>query len=154
MRIFVDTNVILEKFLGREKFAVADRLFKMLKFQGHEMLMSVGAFYTMIFLVDKYLKKELGIVGPDRILLLRSIMSDTLKILQVAEHDNASLLRGIDNVQFKDLEDGCQYELAMKSGCSMLLTFNISDYPLDEKASLKVLTPQDYIALCISNSKE
>lgn len=147
MKIFVDTNVILEKFLVRESFLVANRLFKLLRQQNHELLMSAGSFYTMIFLVDKYLRKELRIFGDDRIIMLRSIMSDILQTFQVAEHDKDSLLQGIGNNHFKDIEDGCQYELAVKTRCSYLLTFNMSDFPVDAETPIKVLTPMEFIEL-------
>ena len=42
-------------------------------------------------------------------------------------------------------EDGCQYELAMKAGCTLLLTFNSHDYPSDDIGSLKVMTPAEYL---------
>ena len=57
MKVFLDTNVILEFFLDREEGLLAERLFAKLDEQGHERLMTVGSFYTMIFLIDKYLKK-------------------------------------------------------------------------------------------------
>ena len=107
--------------------------------------MSVGSFYTMIFLVDKYLRKVVGLIGNDRVKMLRQIMSNILQTVSVAEHDNESLLRGIKNETFKDIEDGCQYELAMRSGCTLLLTFNSHDYPSDDIGNVKVMTPAEYL---------
>ena len=40
--------------------------------------MTVGSFYTMIFLVDKYLRKERGLQGEVRLQFLRELMSDML----------------------------------------------------------------------------
>ena len=68
----------------------------------------------MVFLVDKYLKRERGMSGEVRLMALRQIMSGILKDIRVAAHDNESLLCGLSNPQFKDIEDGCQYELAKK----------------------------------------
>ena len=65
--------------------------------------------------------------------------------MSVAEHDNESLLRGIKNEAFKDVEDGCQYELAMRTGCTLLLTFNSHDYSSDDTGSVKVMTPAEYL---------
>ena len=145
MRIFLDTNVILENFLVREDFKTAHNLFHALKGQKHELFMSVGSFYTMIFLVDKYLRKVIGLIGDDRVKRLRQIMSNILQAVSVAEHDNESLLRGIKNEAFKDVEDGCQYELAIKAGCTLLLTFNSHDFPSDGKGNIKVMTPAEYL---------
>lgn len=145
MRIFLDTNVILENFLAREDFKTAHNLFRAMQGQNHELFMSVGSFYTMIFLVDKYLRKVFGLIGDERVKMLRQIMSNILQTVSVAEHDNESLLRGIKNEAFKDVEDGCQYELAMKAGCTLLLTFNSHDYPSDDIGSVKVMTPTEYL---------
>ena len=144
MKIFLDTNFILENFLVREDFETAHNLFHAMQGQKHELFMSVGSFYTMIFLVDKYLRKVVGLIGDDRVKMLRQMMSNILQTVSVAEHDNESLLRGIKNDSFKDVEDGCQYELAMKAGCTLLLTFNSHDFPSDDIGSVKVLTPVSF----------
>jgi predicted nucleic-acid-binding protein len=73
MRVFLDTNVILEFFIEREDVRTAAQLFNRLKDEKAEMYMSVGSFYTMMFLIDKYLRKELGLTGEVRIATLRSL---------------------------------------------------------------------------------
>jgi len=145
MKIFVDTNVILENFLQRENYYVTYRLFDLLKKKEHVLIMSSGSFYTMVFLVDKYLKRERGMSGEVRLMALRQIMSGILKDIRVAAHDNESLLCGLSNPQFKDIEDGCQYELAKKAACELLLTFNTSDYPTNTELRVKVLSPSEYL---------
>ena len=32
-------------------------------------------------------------------------------------------------MSYSDIEDSCQYQLALKHGCEKLLTFNASDFP-------------------------
>ena len=63
MKVFLDTNVIPEFFLDREDGKTAGRLFALLQKQKHSLFMTVGSFYTMIFLVDKFLRKERGLEG-------------------------------------------------------------------------------------------
>lgn len=87
--------------------------------------------------------------GEERLLALRQIMPSILKDLHVAEHDKASLLRGLNNLEFKDIEDGCQYELAEKIPCEQLLTFNTSDYPADKESGVKVLSPEEFLDTCL-----
>jgi predicted nucleic acid-binding protein len=65
----------------------------------------------------------------------------------VAEHDNASLLRGITDENFTDLEDSCQYQLAQRAGCQFLITFNVKDYHIEQDSSIKVLSPEEYISM-------
>lgn len=60
MNIFLDTNVILENFIIRKDYATAHHVFERLQQEKHSLFMSVGSFYTMVFLIDKYLRNELG----------------------------------------------------------------------------------------------
>ncbi len=150
MNIFIDTNVVLENFIIREDFNTAHQLFQRLQQEKHPLYMSVGSFYTMVFLIDKYLRKELELWGEERISALRQITTKILQTIRVAEHDNESLLRGVNNIQFKDIEDSCQYELAQKIGCEILLTFNTSDFPTGNADLVQVLTPQQYLELDVN----
>lgn len=145
MKLFLDTNVILENLLEREEFSTVHRLFKKLQEMECTLFISVGSFYTMIFLVDKYLRKELLLAGDLRIAALRQIMLNILKTVRVAEHDNESLLQGVLNPVFSDMEDGCQYEVAKRIDCDILLTFNAKDFPLLANNKPQVLTPQEFL---------
>ena len=53
MKVFIDTNVILEYFMHREKYEVAEKLLKELRNKHAQMFMSVGAFYTIHFIILK-----------------------------------------------------------------------------------------------------
>ena len=88
---------------------------------------------------------------PDRIDALRLIMKQVLNNFQVAEHDKDSLLSSIDDKAFYDLEDSCQYQAALKEGCTLLVTFNKRDFDLSDGSSVKVMTPQDF--LCCQSSR-
>jgi hypothetical protein len=50
MKVFIDTNIILEYFMHREKYEVAEKLLKELHNRDAQMFMSVGAFYTIHFM--------------------------------------------------------------------------------------------------------
>lgn len=145
MKVFIDTNVILEYTMERERAEIVDQLFDTLQSQGHQKLMSVGGFYTMLYVTDKFLKKELLVDKNQRIKMIRSVMQRLLQNFSVAEHDNASLLRGITDENFTDLEDSCQYQLAQRAGCQALITFNVSDYRIMQDSSVKVLSPEEYL---------
>jgi len=129
MKVFLDTNVILEFFIERENVRTASQLFKRLKEVKAELYMSVGSFYTMLFLIDKYLRKELGLTGNVRIATLRSLALKIVKAISVAGHDSESLLRGVENIQYKDIEDSCQHEAAVAKGCDCIITYNVIRYP-------------------------
>lgn len=73
------------------------------------------------------------------------MLTRILQTFKVAEHDNASLLRGVADPQYTDLEDSCQYQLAMKSGCELLITFDIGHFPQTDDEALPVVTPQAFL---------
>jgi len=125
MKVFLDTNVILELFIEREDVRTAAQLFKRLMEEKAEMYMSVGSFYTMLFLIDKYLRRELGLTGDVRIATLRSLALKIVKAISIAGHDSESLLRGVENIQYKDIEDSCQHEAAVAKGCDCIITYNV-----------------------------
>ena len=143
MRIFLDTNVILEYFIEREDVQTAAHLFNRLQEENDEMYISAGSFYTMLFLMDKYLKKVFGMKGELRIEALRSLAVKILKNVTVVGHDNEGLLRGVEDKQYKDLEDSCQNQAAIAVGCDYLITYNMKDYP---ESALPVLSPTDFLS--------
>lgn len=66
-------------------------------------------------------------------------------MFDVAEHDKNSLLRGVSDKGYKDIEDSCQYQVAQKMGCEALVSFNISDYKELTVGQVKIYTPQQFI---------
>lgn len=129
MRVFVDTNVILDYVLQREHYAEAKQAIAQEVAAKDTLLISVGGFYTMLFVVDKYFRKDLNQSRQAAIEQTRDVMRKVLSLFTVAEHDNESLLKGIDDATYSDIEDSCQYQLALKHGCEKLLTFNATDFP-------------------------
>jgi len=145
MKVFIDTNIVLEYFMHREKYEVAEKLLKELHKRDAQMFMSVGAFYTIHFIILKYLHKELGLVGEECLQSLRIILNKILQIFDIAEHDKNSLLQGVSDERYKDIEDSCQYQVAQKVGCEALISFNISDYKESADGQVKIYTPQQFI---------
>ncbi len=145
MRIFIDTNVILEFFMHREEYEVAEKLLKELRRRNAQLFMSVGSFYTIHFIILKYLHKEQGLVGEECLQSLRIILSKILQMFDIAEHDKNSLIRGISDTEYKDLEDSCQYQVAQKVDCEASVSFNISDYSETTDGQLRIYTPQQFI---------
>jgi len=148
-KVFIDTNVILDYVLHREHGAEAKAVVACLYDKGVPMMMSVGGFYTMHYLIDKYLRQTLNLDKARRDKPLRTLLTRILQTFTVAEHDNNSLLRGVSDQHYADLEDSCQYQLALRSGCDMLVTFNDSDFQQTE--DLQVITPQQFIDAYINS---
>lgn len=143
MKILIDTNIVLEIILRRERFEQADRLLSVLHQGGHEIFITSGSFYGLLFTVEKYLRKVMGMESPRRIDTVRSIMSQVLSVVDVAGQDKQTLLYGIKDRSFKDLEDSCQHQTAVKQGCDYIITFNVKDFA---EATVTVLTPEEFLS--------
>lgn len=140
MKVLVDTNVILDFVLQREHYAEAKQAIAQEVDAKDTLLMSVGGFYTMLFVVEKYFRKDMKQSRQSAVELTRDVMRKVLSLFTVAEHDNDTLLKGIANVTYSDIEDSCQYQLALKHGCEKLLTFNVGDFPSDASDGVEVVT--------------
>lgn len=49
MKVLIDTNIILDLILQREQVDVASKLIALLRNQNHEIYMTEGGFYGMIY---------------------------------------------------------------------------------------------------------
>ena len=143
MKVFVDTNVILEFVMKREREATAIALVRNLQAQGAGLYMSAGGFYSMLYVVERYLKRE-GFEKVRRLEILRLTMENLLANFNVALHKKADLLSAMADESFVDLEDSCQYHAAVAEGCAYLVTFNIDDFQTADGA-VKVITPEEYL---------
>ncbi len=149
MKVLIDSNVILEVILQREEYEVANCLLERLHKDKHEMFMTVGSFYGMVYTVENYLRKVMELKKTERIEALRSIMIQVLKQYHVAGHDRESLLHAVNDGNFTDLEDSCQHQAAVKAGCDCLISFNMKDYA--NGASMKAMTPQEFLDSYLKN---
>ena len=145
MKVFIDTNVIIEYLVARERLDVAKQVIDRLVDKHADIFMSVGGFYTILYVVDKFIRKELNLPKNLRLDTMRKIARGLLTNYSVAEHDNESLLKSITDLRFTDLEDSCQLQVAIKSGCQYLLTFNTKDYPANDGKQIIVLSPEEFL---------
>lgn len=146
MKVFIDTNIFLEYLLNREKNAIANKLLTFLSNKEIPIYISVGSFYTMIYIIESYLKKELGLMGTEKTNSLKVIMSKVLDFCHIAELDNQYLQQAINDPAFSDVEDSCQLQAAYKANCQVLITFNIADFKEGEgEQLLSILSPEEFL---------
>ena len=144
MKIFFDTNVVIEHLMQRERFDFMKQVFTRFIDGNHVLYMSVGGFYTILYVVDRFLSKEMHLEKETRIAVVRNMAQGLLNNYIIAGYDNESLLRSINDLRFDDLEDNCQLQAAVSAGCQCLLTFNAKDYPTDDN-QIKVMTPEQFL---------
>lgn len=132
MRLFIDTNVMLD-FLGeREPFYIASAKIATLADKGKiEMVASALSYAT----VSYFLTKFEGIEKTKDKLRKFKIIS------KICELDSKIIEKGL-NSNFSDYEDSLQYFSALRTDCDILITRNAKDFKL---ASISVMTPDEFL---------
>lgn len=142
MRIFCDTNVIVELLENRKH---ADCVERILKTRGSENLffISAGSFLTLAYLVERLFKQK-GIHQPELATCCRKTLKGVLRIFEVADLSRIDLESALDNFSFTDLEDSCQYQAAAVCKAEVLLTFNYKDFKGADQSHLSIMTPMEF----------
>lgn len=143
MKVFYDTNIILEFLLKRKE---GDKVRDILLWShgNHvEKFLSSGSFYTLTYLIEKYLKNQ-GIQDTqNRRHELTCILSGLLQEYKIIGETDWG--KAINDVRFSDLEDSYQYQTALNAGCNVLLTLNIRDFKQITNSSISIMTPEEFV---------
>lgn len=143
MKVFYDTNIILE-FLLKRKEGDKVRDILLWSHENHvEKFLSSGSFYTLTYLIEKYLKNQ-GIQDTqNRRHELTCILSGLLQEYKII--GETDWRKALSDVRFSDLEDSYQYQTAVNAGCNVLLTLNIRDFKQITDSSISIMTPEEFV---------
>lgn len=146
MKIFIDTNIILEYLLDREESGTVDRVLLWADEHKCELFISAGTAYTLTYSIDKYLRKECLVYNPERTKQLRDIMKNVFGRYNVASMDSDGFSVSVSDNSFWDLEDSYQWRVALTCNCDVLVTLNVRDFANVRNASypMLVLTPAEF----------
>lgn len=150
MRIFLDTNVIMDYLTSRGDEEATGKIFDAIDSGEHVGFLSIGSFYTIIYLTERFLKDK-GLKNPKRLTCLRDILSTLLTSLEIAGHTREDLMDSITDAQFRDLEDSCQLQAAKNSSCPYLITTNKKDFRDSDSTAIEILTPKEFVKMFLSN---
>lgn len=139
MRIFCDTNIIVE-WVTQRQFSKQIAQILATHEKGNTFFISSGSFYTIAYIIDRYLKQK-GLQDPERTTEARKILKSLLAVLEIADMQKPLFISGLDNVRITDLEDSFQYECARSCGADLLLTINIRDFKGMANQALPIMTP-------------
>ena len=132
MKVFVDTNVMLDFLLKREKVFEDARTIMALGYnKRYELYMSSLSFSNIAYIARKELKGD----------ALYDCFSNICELLTVSpvsqvEVDQAILLRA------DDFEDALQYSSAKTIGADCIVTRTIKDFPF---SSIELVTPEEFV---------
>ncbi|KGO84929.1 twitching motility protein PilT [Flavobacterium rivuli WB 3.3-2 = DSM 21788] len=134
MRLFLDTNVMLDLLGMREPFFVNAARILSLADRGKAHISVSALSYST---TDYFLKKIQSPAKSIEALRKFKTISDIIAL-------DETIIEKSLNSGFLDFEDALQYYSAIKGGCNYIITRNVKDF---KKSELPVLTPDDFIAL-------
>ncbi len=154
MRIFVDTNLIMEMLEQRSQADTVSAIFDYIESKDWEKAISVGSFYTITYLTERILHKQ-GLVKPKLIVQQRKILNGILDSFLISAIGEEELAAGVNDEVFSDLEDSYQLQSAQSLDCDTIVTINIADFPVENEYGIEIMTPQEfYSKYCIETDKQ
>ena len=134
MKVFLDTNVVLDWLLDRQD-TFAEEATKIIEAADNKILevyISAGSVYTISYVLEKS-----GLKGEK----LRKVLLRIFNILKIAETTNLPFINACQR-NMSDIEDAYQYEIALYSNqMDYFVTANIKDFIGQDTTVLPVITP-------------
>lgn len=131
MRVFLDTDVLLDFALGREPHLAAST--ELMAWAARHPGQSAVAPHTLANLNDIGRGKAAGFIG------------DLLKFVEVPRTGREQMLAALA-MEFSDLEDAMQVSAAILFGAQVIVTRNIRDYG---KSPIKTMTTDEVLKVLV-----
>ena len=132
MKIFLDTNIILDVLVKREPYYIdSARIWTLIKeksIQGYISAITINNFY---YIIKKLKNSKIAENFIDEIL-------DDFKVVPLTK----DILRQSRTIPEKDYEDSIQYFSAINTGCQFLITRNEKDFI---STGLNIISPTEFL---------
>lgn len=130
-KLFLDTNILIDYTLERiGELEEIGKIFNLAEENKIQLFISESVLATTIYFLEKSKSKTLPIIR------------EAAKVLNFITFRKEILSYSLE--QFKDIEDGLLYFLALKADMQYFITRNIKDFQSSSR-SLPVLTPSQYL---------
>jgi predicted nucleic acid-binding protein len=137
MRLFLDTNVVLDVLTDREPwFKDSAAVLTLLDDPGVDGLVAAHTVTTLFYLASKHLGRKRA----------ASVLLDLLDHVTVTPLDQDLLLRAL-SLGWEDVEDAVQGISAQRAEADYFVTRNPSDFP---STSVSVVTPAELLTILAS----
>lgn len=141
MRVFVDTDIILDLLLAREPFfSAATRLFLLLQDGEIEGYVSPLSFSNLFYVLRKATSGTEAITALRKLKLLTRVLSVDEQTIDLALASS-----------FADFEDAIQYYAALPNEIDAIITRNKSDY---KTAKIPVLNAEECVQVYLSQQSQ
>jgi len=132
MRLFLDTNVVIDLLGVREPFYRSAALISTLADSRKVTVVASSITYTTCeYVLSKYMRRE-SVIHKLRHFKL---------ISQVANVDDAVIGKALQS-DFTDFEDAVQYHSAVGADCQIIITRDSQHF---KKSALPVMTPDEFL---------
>lgn len=134
MKLFIDTNVIIDVLAKREDFYVASAsILTLLEKERASGFISAISFNNIYYILRKFSSKN----KADK--AIRTLLST----FETVSLDKKILTRTID-AGFNDFEDAIQFFSAIRCDADYIISRNVKDFPHDD---IPVMTPEEFLRL-------
>ncbi len=132
MRLFLDTNVMLD-FLGeRDPFYIsAAKIATLADKRSLQIVVSALSYATVSYFLTKY----------DGLEKTKEKLRKFKVISEICELDGLIIEKGL-NSDFSDFEDSLQYFSALRTDCDIIITRNGKDF---KKSEIPIMTPDEFL---------
>lgn len=133
MKVFIDTNVIVDALTKREPF-YEDSLsvIKTCDMGQNEGVLAAHTLTNIYYLMRKDYTEDAR----------RDVLMDLTEMFTIIGVEKEKLQAALKNKSFSDFEDGVQYECAIFYDVDVIVTRDVKHF---ENSKLKVMTPHDFI---------
>jgi len=133
MKVFIDTNIVLDLLLQRRNFLInAEKIFS-LAYKGKIVLyFSAVSFVSVTYYLGKHTNKN-----------IKAVLEDLCKIVKILPF-NQRIIENTLHSNFKDIEDGYQYFTAKENNIRIMITRNVKDFLVDD---ISVVTPEEFLMI-------
>ena len=132
MKIFLDTNVILDVLVKREPFYIDSS--KVLTLVNEKIVsgyISAITINNIYYILRKLKDKETA----------KTFITETMESFEIIPLTK-DILSQANKISIDDYEDGIQFFSALDCGCDFLITRNDKDYP---SLGIRIMTPTEFI---------
>lgn len=132
MKLFLDTNVVLDFILNRFPFNEdASKIIELSSNKLFKLYISSSSITDIYYILAKKTNKKTAL----------DFIKDLTKNFHVTEVNHA-IIEEAAKLTFKDFEDAVQYQSAYNSKVDVIITRNAKDFI---KSKIKIFTPRDFI---------
>lgn len=133
MKIFLDTNIIIDLLAKRELFYKdAAVLLTLADKKKIKLFVSALTFANTNYILQQSLKAEQA----------KQILRKLKFIVQILNLDEKVVGLALNDTEFADFEDALQYFTALENGSDYIITRNLKDF---QKSKIPVMTPTQFL---------